>query len=139
MIFSSSLDGTSKIWSLSYPSCIKVISNDQTPVKSQLNLDNKSIWMTKNNSTILRSLDTNEVIKEITGHSANVNVIINYKDLIITGSDDATIRLYDKLSSKTLRTLVEHDGPIKFLKIIQNNKYKYNMLASADSFQLKLW
>jgi len=40
--------------------------------------------------------------------------------LIITGSDDRSIRIYDKLSGCTLRTLLGHKGAVTKIKIVYN-------------------
>jgi len=40
--------------------------------------------------------------------------------LIITGSDDRSIRIYDKLSGSTLRTLIGHKGAVTKIKIVYN-------------------
>jgi len=40
--------------------------------------------------------------------------------LIITGSDDRSIRIYDKLSGSTLRTLLGHKGAVTKIKIVYN-------------------
>lgn len=40
--------------------------------------------------------------------------------MIITGSDDRSIRIYDKLSGSTLRTLLGHKGAVTKIKIVYN-------------------
>lgn len=40
--------------------------------------------------------------------------------MIITGSDDRSIRIYDKLSGSTLRTLIGHKGAVTKIKIVYN-------------------
>jgi WD40 repeat protein len=50
-----------------------------------------------------------------------VNDVINIKDLVITASEDSTIRFYDKLSANTLRTLNGHQGAVTKIKIVNLN------------------
>jgi WD40 repeat protein len=69
-----------------------------------------------------------EVIQSYVGHTAQVNDVVNIKDLVITASEDNTIRIYDKLSANTLRTLQGHQAPVTKIKIVNldlNHKHNF--------------
>lgn len=97
--------------------------------------------MNNQNSAQLRYLNDSSIIKSYEGHSGKVNSIVLFKtitdyEFIITGSDDKTIRIFDKTFGTTLRILRGHLAPVTQLKVIQNGKI---LVSGSDDGNIRLW
>lgn len=96
--------------------------------------------MNNKNSAQMRYLNDSSIIKSYEGHSGKVNSIVIFKmgeqELIITGSDDKTIRIFDKTFGTTLRVLRGHIAAVTHLKVIKNGKI---LVSGSDDGNIRLW
>lgn len=57
---------------------------------------------------------------------------------MITGSDDHTIKVYDRMTGTEVNTFTGHTGPIKCLKIFPGTNGRIIISGSSDN-TIKIW
>ena len=69
-------------------------------------------------------------------HAKDVNFIDNNKTILISGSEDSTVKIWDIAQKKLIKTFKKHKFPIQYVKLIP----KENLVLSIDKkSQLYLW
>jgi len=66
------------------------------------------------------SLKTGELLQTFTGHSFYVNSVALFKDMVVSGSGDATVKIWSLQSGQVVRTLEGHSMDVTRVSIIQD-------------------
>jgi COMPASS component SWD3 len=83
--------------------------------------------------------DTGKCMKSLTAHSDPVSSVDFNRDgsLIVSGSYDGLIRIWDTASGQCLKTLIDDNNPpVSFVKFSPNGKF---ILASTLDHTIRLW
>mmetsp|Transcript_23863 Transcript_23863/g.20030 ORF Transcript_23863/g.20030 Transcript_23863/m.20030 type:complete len:100 (-) Transcript_23863:2488-2787(-) len=70
------------------------------------------------------------------GHTLQVNAVANHKERVVTASDDHTVRVFDKVSGRTIRRLEGHTGPVTHIAYSADGKL---LVSGSSDTTLKLW
>lgn len=136
---SGSTDNTAKIWDTNTGTSLSE-REFQASVNAMVWLpdgENLAIGCQDGSIKNLR-VDAMSLIWDVSGHSANINSIVRLQknNVLITCSFDKTIRVWDEISGRLLRTLEIHTESVKCLSISHNG----NLLASKSTDNtIRLW
>jgi WD40 repeat protein len=76
-----------------------------------------------------------ELIREYKEHSGTIRSIQVYEKLLISGSTDKTIKIWDLETGECLKTLTDHKHWVTSILIIPNNKF----LSGSCDKTIKIW
>ncbi|KAI9321840.1 WD40-repeat-containing domain protein, partial [Dichotomocladium elegans] len=135
-LVSGSRDHSVRVWDLDTYTCIASKTHHEGSV---LCLKIAGDWMVSGSSdgtcVIWRSLPCPVPVSRLRGHTSGVLDVCIVKDRwIVSASRDGTVRVWDKGSSKEIRRLEGHTGPVNALQV----KDDHVLSASGDG-KLKLW
>ncbi|KAL7715683.1 putative Transcription initiation factor tfIId subunit 5 [Entamoeba marina] len=134
-LVSGSEDCSVRLWSVDYPTCLLAFNEHDGPVWDvqycpceffvlSSSYDKTSrLWTSKQNKSV-------RIFGGEQGHTEDVNCSIFSQDalLVITGSSDKTVKIWDVGKGKRMAELVGHSAAITSLALSSNGQY----LASAD-------
>ncbi|ELP93308.1 transcription initiation factor TFIID subunit, putative [Entamoeba invadens IP1] len=134
-IVSGSEDSSVRLWSVDYPSCIMAFSEHDGPIWD-VQYCPLEYYMISSSYDKTARLWTSKQCKSVRifggdgGHTEDVNCSIFTPDalMVITGSSDKTVKIWDVGKGRKLADLSGHDAPVTTLAISSSGRY----LASAD-------
>jgi WD40 repeat protein len=85
----------------------------------------------------LKHLNKSDMIEigRFTGHNDSVNAIVLYETILISGSSDETIRLWNTTTYTEIRTPLLANNSVEFLKIISKDL----LVSGLDNGQILFW
>lgn len=138
LVFSSSLDGTIRMYDMKEPLKSRTIKYDAPINDFILTPDNRFILAALQNGKIVKTDLMGKVLLTLTGHAGSVNCIdlsIN-KTTLVSGSDDKTIKIWDLTNGKEVKTLSGHGWKVTSLELSKNGKY---LASGCNDGETKLW
>lgn len=78
-----------------------------------------------------------EVLKSkatLTGHSKEVRCLATYDDVIVCGSSEHDVRVWDAVTARCLQVLRGHNGPVQLMKFCGSR-----IVSSSADGQARIW
>ena len=130
LLASGDESGHVKIWSFQEKREIFTIKLIDSPINSiKFNPNQNSVFISQQNSILLVDLESKMTKQVLNSHSDTVTSIVIANDLnvLITGSADSTIKLWNISTSLLEQTINPNEGDIKSLYILNQNLISYHL------------
>jgi len=134
MIISGESNGTIQYWNSSTGKCIKSIKGHNKFFVYSLVVINNLLYSGGGDRNIMVWTEDGKRIHTIKGHGDLVNCLIEYQGMLISGSDDKTIKCWSLSSYDCITTLEGHSNYVECLAVCDN----YLLSGSRDK-TIKLW
>ena len=133
-VLTGSADATVKIWDISNGDLLHTLRGKNGHVKS-IKIANDKVIITSKNAHNAQVWDINSgvfICKLI--HKGIINSVATGGDIVVTGSDDKTAKIWNINNCNLLRTLEGHTGPILAVEI-EGNK----VITKSKDYTQKKW
>lgn len=141
-LVSGSFDYTIKVWNLNNNKCEASFYNDSIILCINIYINNNIPYIICGNSNYsikIWNFKTKLCEKDIFGHNDWVNCLFIFKNELISGSGDSTIKFWN-FNGKCLKTLKYHSKSINclycFTSSINNNSY---LVSGSDDKLIKIY
>jgi WD40 repeat protein len=145
-LLSSSYDHTVRVWNIDSGSCVKKISNVFGKFCANAWYADPAYILhgSSGNNIVVYNFDTDTIVKSLKGHTNLINCFLNLgefrQDLIASGSDDKTIKIWNMSNGICLTTLFGHTQCITFLHHLFGFNSANNLIASgSDDHTIRIW
>ena len=138
-VFTSSVDGTIKIWKRESREIVREIRQSSGIAYMDLSIDGNYAVTGSYDSTVrVWGINDGALIKEFKGHSGTVWAVAFSNDgkKIVSGGDDAVVNIWDVETGKLLRKLQGHKRIVWSVKFSRDGT---KVASSSFDFTIKLW
>lgn len=108
------------LWSLPAGERLKTIDNLKKPATSLVfSPDEKNLAIASDKKVIIQNLSADKPAFQLKGHEDRIrSMIYNHKgNILISASDDASIRVWDLLNQSSTKVLISHTNPVTTIKL----------------------
>ncbi|MEM7184451.1 MAG: hypothetical protein AAF518_26375, partial [Spirochaetota bacterium] len=145
-LLSGSYDGTIRLWDVNSGRLVKTLTTGKYAIGSlALSPDRRILAigkqntspLLKNHSIFLLDVATGRRVVVLRGHKDSVNGLAFTSDgnTLISASEDASLRVWDRKTGNLLQVIQEENYPIDSLQLLSDKK----TVASVSATGIKLW
>lgn len=151
-LYVAGLDGQIKIWTLGAASAEGTLKGHTDLVNSMIMLKDRTLLSASDDNSLIQwDLKARVGIIKLVGHEDSVTCCLSIKNrrlasslnierdfIVVSGSWDRTIRIWDITKKRSLRVLKGHTAPIKTLEYYEVNGQAYIVSGSSNG-EIYVW
>jgi len=127
-----------RLWDIETGNLLNEYAGDDGQLRSVVYTPDGTHFLAGADTGRLINIETGEVVQEYLGHSSRINSAAFNSDgtLLVTGSADATIRLWETETGRLVRVFEGHSGQVRTVMFSDDD---LTILSSAADATIRLW